>query len=395
MENLFKNTCGLKVVIGTGFISMHELAHLKKGDVIRTDGTAGKPHCILINDKPLFQGEVIIINDIYGVLVSKNSGFYPKEFIGKKNEAGEILTTEIILSDAEYQFNDIINASIYSAISLDKIFKAHDDSNVSLYIQGNKIAEGRLVIIDEYFGIEITKMLFDLTADEKIEARSSGYMIDKNAFQIKEYDFRKPDRFTFIQILKMKDIHITALKNMKYLLPEINDYSVSTVDQLAFYEAIDLIKNDYVYSIIKTGSEYRFPELLEKGNKKIIIEKKDSINKFGDEYKKNMERFFEGIKNRCSKEFLICLKKHSALGKINNKDSIRELIINPLRNAWKDYADIKTADMLITDDFDRSKLIPDKDMIIIVQISSKEKGNEMIIIYPFIFLENILEALDK
>src|SRR4030042_3152305 len=142
MENLFEKSCNLKAVIGTGYISKHELMHLKTGDVLRTDGTAGKPHTVLINEKPLFQGEVIIINDIYGVLVSKNIWVYPKEFIGRKNETGEILTTEIVLSESEYQFDDIINASIYSAISLDKIFKAHDDSNVSLYVQGNKTADG-------------------------------------------------------------------------------------------------------------------------------------------------------------------------------------------------------------------------------------------------------------
>jgi len=395
MEKLFNKNCTLKAVLGSGYISMYELINIKKGDVIRTDGTAGKPHSILINDIPLFQGEIVIINDIYSVLVSKNSGIYPEEFIGKKNETGEVLTTEIVLAEIEYPLNDIMHASKYTAISLDKVIKSNDNSNVSLYVQGNKTAEGRLVIIDEYFGIEITKILYDLTADENSEARSTGYMIDKNAFQVKEYDFKKPDRFTFVQILKMKDIHNTALKNMKYLIPEINDYAIRTVDQLAFFESFDLIKNDYIFSIINTGYEYRSPDLAEKGNKRILIEKKDSLHKFDGNFKLTMDRFFESIKNRCSKEFLLCIKKHSVFSKINNEDSIRQLIINPLRNAWKDFADIKTADIRISEDFNDAKIIHEKDMIIIVLISSKDMKNEMIIIYPFIFLENILESLDK
>ena len=60
----------LNVVLGRTRITIKELLELSEGSVIELDGLAGDPLDILINDYLVAQGEVVVVDDKYGIRIT-------------------------------------------------------------------------------------------------------------------------------------------------------------------------------------------------------------------------------------------------------------------------------------------------------------------------------------
>lgn len=50
-------------------MTVREILSLKKGSLIKTDKIAGEIADLLINDRPLAKGEVVVINEMFGIRV--------------------------------------------------------------------------------------------------------------------------------------------------------------------------------------------------------------------------------------------------------------------------------------------------------------------------------------
>lgn len=50
MHDAFSSTGELRVVIGDGYLTAHELGQLQVGDHVRADQIAGDPYTVLYND---------------------------------------------------------------------------------------------------------------------------------------------------------------------------------------------------------------------------------------------------------------------------------------------------------------------------------------------------------
>jgi flagellar motor switch protein FliN/FliY len=57
------------VQLGQSRMRVHDLLELAQGEVIELDRLAGEPVDILVNGRMVAQGEIVVVNDRYGVRV--------------------------------------------------------------------------------------------------------------------------------------------------------------------------------------------------------------------------------------------------------------------------------------------------------------------------------------
>lgn len=60
----------LSVELGSTIITVRDLLDMKEGSAIRLDKFADETVSVLVNDKHLAQGEVVVINDCFGVRIT-------------------------------------------------------------------------------------------------------------------------------------------------------------------------------------------------------------------------------------------------------------------------------------------------------------------------------------
>lgn len=73
----------LTVELGRTRITIKQLLELAQGSVIELDGLAGEPMDILINDYLIAQGEVVVVDDRYGIRITEI--ITPSERVQKLN----------------------------------------------------------------------------------------------------------------------------------------------------------------------------------------------------------------------------------------------------------------------------------------------------------------------
>ena len=61
----------LSVELGSTRLSIRELLDLAKGSIVELDGLAGEPMDILINGYLVAQGEVVVVEDKYGIRITE------------------------------------------------------------------------------------------------------------------------------------------------------------------------------------------------------------------------------------------------------------------------------------------------------------------------------------
>lgn len=60
----------LSVRLGKTKMSIKKLSELQQGSIVELDGLAGEPLDILINGVLIAQGEVVVINDKFGIRIT-------------------------------------------------------------------------------------------------------------------------------------------------------------------------------------------------------------------------------------------------------------------------------------------------------------------------------------
>ena len=74
----------LKVEIGRTTMNIRSLLNLKKGNIISFTKIVGEPMDILVEERLMARGEVVVVNERYGVRISEVTR--PEEKIGGRKE---------------------------------------------------------------------------------------------------------------------------------------------------------------------------------------------------------------------------------------------------------------------------------------------------------------------
>lgn len=63
----------LNVVLGQTMLSLKEILDLKEGSVIKLDKLVGEPAEVIVEETVIGKGEVLVINDLFGIRFSTES----------------------------------------------------------------------------------------------------------------------------------------------------------------------------------------------------------------------------------------------------------------------------------------------------------------------------------
>ncbi len=400
MENFYHKKGTLEFILGRGFISLYEAVNLKPGDIFKIDNTAGFIHTACFNDESFFYGEIWVVDDFFGFRVAGNevSRGPAAGSPGAVDDVSEILPSRIVLDKISVSLDELRGITKGSFIGLEKRYSMGE--NVELIVAGEKIADGVTVVIDENFGIKITKVCNK--PEINVPIRSSGYRIDPDSSRqkVKIYDYERPDRFSLQEILNIKNIHQLFLENLKLAIPEIKNYKTTSVDQMTLVELMDSIKSQVNnYWIIETDPR---PDLNDKYFKpfrtkpeKMVLFQEETINPAAED-KDFLNRLDKYTEYTVKRQILIATTMESPLRNIKTMENVDELVLEPLRNGWKNLANIHLKCVDIQNDPEKAKIVPDNDMIITVEIFDKnDPGSKLIIVYPYITIEPIIYLLKK
>ncbi len=400
MKDLFKDKGTVSLNLGYGYLSPYELNNLKEGDVIKTANLAGNPFDVTFNNEFICKAEVVIMEDSFGFRVSglKKDELKPEQ-PGEIDNALEVLPFTIKLDQIELSLDEIKSVREGSIVGLEKDYSL--PPIVELYVMNIHVASGEFVVIDETFGIKLTKISKQSVFDAPL--RSSGYKLDValNEYKITGYDFKRPDKFSRAQIMNFKAVQQIFLSNLNLNVPETKEYEVISVDQLAFHESYEMLQKDFSFIIAATSDrrdeKHAHPIQKDAENTLIVIQMKDSkYPKRPDKIQKWFESWQDDPNKKYEKAAIICVNKGSVLSKITDEKSMAELIVNPMNNAWKNIGGINFKYSRHETDLGKAKIVPDNDMILMAIVGKKgDPNSNCCIIYPYIAIEPVIPLLNQ
>ena len=380
-------TSNLKIVLGSNYFSISELAHMQKGDVAVTSLLAGKPAELVWNNNTVAYGEIVVIDRFVGFrMTSFSCGKENRKPPFVKEKLIDMVEASVVLSEKESGFDEIREIKEHSIILFGDLI---DENLAGLYMGGFLIAKGKICVIGENFGMEVSEKYFPLEIDTgDYPYKSTGNIIksERKKDRVKYYDFRKPDKFSLIQLNNMMKIHEIFIDNVMFNIKEKSGSfkaRIRSIDQFAFYELFDGIKNLKTDIVKFDSGSYKSPV-------ESVLELKSSPNKLSNEGMASLKNFME---KRFSIDYQYTV--FVIYGKENPfvEQKIFEI---SFKKAWETVTHVEPEIIKKNADFNHvSTLLPEYDMICIIEIeyeNNSEKG-KMTIVYPYITIENILTKL--
>ncbi len=403
MSNIFEQKGTLTVSLGNGYLSAYEVSNLKVGDVVRIDRTAGEDYYAYFNGSFLCFGELMVMNDIFGLFPKISSNGKPKRenFKGMVDDVVEILPTEIRFAQIDISLKELFGVNEGPIISLGKRYG--EFGMAELLVAGTPVAKGDVVVIGESFGIQLTETYYH--DREELEVRSSEYLVDKDIqhHPVKKYDFKRPDKFSVDQMMSMLKIHNLFLKNLKLIAPTMKGLQVIIIDQLTYKEVLEYVNSDY--SVMIAGDVIRGrasalneeddPPLLKKYNtEKIIIETDGLDNYLPSETYEKLKKFKRGRGYPLGNIIIFYNRKGDIAKAFKSDDSIHEFILSPMRSSWKAITNTRLKIISQNDDINEEIPVHPMEMCLLVEIGEDEKSDDKLyIVYPYIYLASILKQL--
>ena len=222
---------------------------------------------------------------------------------------------------------------------------------------------------------------------------------------MKDYDFRRPDKFTKIAIDNVFDTHCLFLRNLRVRLPAVAaglsaDPSPALVDQCTFAEALAGLADIGTFDLFAAENlGMRRPDreppaggrFAVRG--KALLEQEGTPHPVAPEVRKHIDEW-NSIHDYLNRQPVLIYHRestpvHAALG----RDDAREALLSCLRGGWKNLVDLNLRPMPADDPFAEKPWIPPQDMVIVVAFKGADGKPSMVIVYPYLTLEPLLGIL--
>jgi flagellar motor switch/type III secretory pathway protein FliN len=397
MTDLFRTKGVLTVSVGEGYLSSFEVSTLKKGDIVRTTKIAGSPSSILFNGTPLCPCEVVILGDLFGVRVTEPRWQEPVVPAPRtRDDLIEILPTVASLGTIRMSLAELKTAGPGTIISLGKPFSS--DADVELYVAGIPVAKGKTVVMGEEVGMRVTEA--SPTGFTENNIRSSGYLLDPDstAVTVKDYDFKRPDKFSKVQIDRMRDVHTLFFRNLKARLPQISPLLADQplppfVDQLTYGELIDELAASGRYgNVVLENMAQRWAVESPSEHVAALLEEGGTAHPIAADDRAYIERIVrEGFPTRMP--IIFSYEDRKELRALFEGAGGREALLACLRGGWKNLVDMRLDGVPVDDPRAQAGAIPRNEMIIVVSVAGRDRTKGMLLIYPFLTLEPYLGIL--
>lgn len=398
----------LSVVIGRGTISRYELAQLKEGTVLRMANMAGRPFAVEYNGRHAACAEVVVLGHrkdaaeaVFGVRIMQVPGEALKaDPLPPHNDLVELLPMEIVLDRVPFSLSELADAGVGTIIALERMYT----EDLDLMVAGTAVARGTLMVHEENFALRVTSRTAPV--EPCSIPRISGAVLDPSREpKLKNYDFKRPDKFSRTAVTRFTQVHTLFVDHLKAMFPEAQRYQVVSTDQAAFYEVQGaLASGDYRFLIVSTeqrpGGINIIPSVYGDGRReqKIFLQSSETRHtQFNDkEYQDMLVWWNEELKKWYGfRSFLVAYHKNSPIAKLSTKSSMTELFLSPLENGWRALVHTSLRIQTMTDVTADADIVPKNDMILYTTIADPDDpSSSCMLIYPYITLEPVIPLLD-
>ncbi len=406
MNDVFATKGILTVSIGEGFLSSFEASTLKRGDVVRTTKLAGHPSTVLFNGTPLCSCEVVILTDIFGVrILDADPEERPAPGPGTRDDLVEILPTTVSLGAISLSLAELKEAGPGALISLGRKFSVEQDAE--LFLAGIPIARGKVVVIEEEMGIRVTEAT--TTAFRESNVRASGFVIESGAaaLRIKDYDFRRPDKFSKAQIDRMREIHTLFLRNVKARLPEFAEVLAEpgappVVDQCTYGEILELLRTHGTPASIiaenlplsRMAAAFRSSRMPAAPSSIALLEEATPAHRVNPEVRVYIEKLRREHGFPTRSPVFIFYDDVPTLRKTLTGAEGQEALLAALRGGWKNFVDLHLRPVDAEDAIAQPGAIPENEMVIVITLGRDGTGKSpLTIVYPYLTLEPYIGIL--
>lgn len=408
MNDPFQTKGTLTVSLGEGYLSAFEVSALKPGDVVRTSRTAGMSYAVLYNGLPLAQCEAVILGapgggSVFGARISDTD--FPIAFACgpvRKDEIGELLPFLVSLGSIQVSLAELDGVGANSLIGLGKPWSVETEAD--LLVAGFPVASGRVVVIGEEMGLRITRLIASPSGVAAVA--SSGFLLDRQTaatVQVKDYDFRRPDKFALQQILRLRDIHALFLQNLRARLPALGeliqtDPHPARVDQCTLGEAADdLTAHGLANRLVLENLPWRraprdgADRTASARSSWLLVEEKGTAHPVDPRVRAFFEEYLkaEGLVNR-NAIFLFHGDDAEVCRAVADE---RDALLACLRGGWRNLVDLNLASVP-PEEAARVSAISPNEMVILVTFASREDGRPILaLVYPYLTLEPFVRLL--
>jgi len=403
MSDFLHHKGELSVSIGDGWLSSFEAGSLKVGDVVRTANLAGRPAILRYNGCEMAPCEVVILGDLFGVRVTGTEPVSEAVTVpGTRDDLAELLPTAVVLGSIRVSPAELRGVGRNTIISLGMPFT--ESADAELRIAGLPLARGKVVVIGEEMGIRITECL--ARPFEEPVIRASGFVLDPATRRtVKDYDFRRPDKFTKIAIDTIHDTHCLFLRNLRVRMPEVasglpDDPAQAVTDQCTFEEALQWMAGVGRFDLfaaenIGTRRPDREPaegsRFAARGT--ALLEEEGTPHPVAPVSRMIIDELAHLRDYLNRQPVLIYLREGTPACALLAREEARQALLSCLRGGWKNLVDLNLRPMPADDPFAAKPWIPPRDMVVTVSFDGTDGKAAMAIVYPFLTLEPLLGIL--
>jgi flagellar motor switch protein FliM len=290
----------------------------------------------------------------------------------------------VSLGEIRVSLEDLKSAGPGSILSLGKPFSAERDAELLVY--GMRVARGKVCVLGEYMGIRILETGGAAFGGEGF--RSTGNLLtDREREKVKDYDFLRPDKFTFTAIMRMAEIHSNFLRALALRVGTLAGHRVELTDQCTYGEFLSSIRReDFAYLHIRNEEWERGPGEQKPEEARIrVIEEPGTGHPFEAQTREALLKTVPANGKMSGKPVIFCHKKDLA-----GLDPVS--VGACLRGAWRNIVDLNLKTVKSAERFEELPRINLDEMIILIKIAGAE-GQEIFVVYPYPFLESLLGLL--
>jgi flagellar motor switch/type III secretory pathway protein FliN len=401
MSDFFRVKGTLSVSIGEGWLSSFQASNLKRGDVVRSTHIAGTPSPLFFNGVKIGLAEVVVLGEIFGArIVGVPIHTEPSVEPGIKDDLIELLPTMIRLGSIQVSLEDLKGVGPQSIISLGKPLSTDEDCE--LVVAGLPAARGRVVVLGEEMGMRITRAYG--TAFKETNIRSSRFLVEKDSpgVKIKDYDFKKPDKFTWAAIMKIAEVHGHFLRNLAVRLPETSRTLATGaeslfVDQCTYGEALEMLPEKAFGRFAAENASWR-PTSAEEAasvhpSNRMLLEEEGTAHPLPGDVRAAIERYWGESGGMLSRNPIFFFHGEALKTLFAGRDG-REALLSCLRGGWKNVVDLNLKPYQAAAGAPDFPELNQYEMVVIVGVKDRHTGKPaMAILYPYLTLEPYLGIL--
>jgi flagellar motor switch protein FliM len=226
--------------------------------------------------------------------------------------------------------------------------------------------------------------------------RTTGNLLSASygAEPVKDYDFRRPDKFTYRGVLKAQDLHLEFLRTLQARLPETAKFSIACIDQMTYGEwKASLAPADRAFATFDTAPSRPREEVIIPMPATLVARAEAPKLEMLDPETIEALRGYALSQSRPTGRRPVLASIEGGARALLGEDPGLAVTAACLRNGWKRVADLRMGSASIASAAPGEESIAEGEMILLVSLRHSG-GGTLDLVYPALTLEPCFSALN-